>query len=139
MIWSDHPNAIHIDRILHSVEHNVNIWDMARRKHLNDKLFSVWHPIWNSVNSDKWSRARADLWYFMFNLQIPHKESSYHFGLLKDSAMDAAQNALLCLLHFDDCGYMLDSDPDELHLLAKMGDGKAMLLLPACIALAESK
>ncbi len=47
--------------------------------------------------------------------------------------------AVTALIAYDDCGYMLDSDPGELAMLAKLGDHRAILLLPACIALSKEK
>lgn len=41
-------------------------------------------------------------------------------------------NCVTALLAYDDCGYMLDSHPGELEILAKFGDGRAILLLSAC-------
>ena len=45
----------------------------------------------------------------------------------------AARGVSMCITAYDDCGYMLDSDVDELKVLAALGDQKAILLLPACI------
>ena len=41
-------------------------------------------------------------------------------------------DTLLALIAYDDCAYMLDSDPGELAILAKFGDRRAVLLLGAC-------
>lgn len=44
-----------------------------------------------------------------------------------------ARAAILCLTMHKDCGYMLDSDLNEIKLLVKLGDERAILLYPACI------
>lgn len=36
--------------------------------------------------------------------------------------------AILCLIVHEECAYMLDSDPDELILLARLGDNRAALM-----------
>lgn len=46
-----------------------------------------------------------------------------------------AQAAIVCLITHKDCGYMMDSDISELKLLVKLGDERAILLYPACLAL----
>ena len=46
----------------------------------------------------------------------------------------ATRYALLALCAYDDCAYMLDSDPGELAILAVFGNPGAILLLPACKA-----
>jgi hypothetical protein len=48
-------------------------------------------------------------------------------------------DAILALIVYDDCAYILDSDPGELEILAKFGDERAILLLPACKVFAAIK
>jgi hypothetical protein len=55
------------------------------------------------------------------------------------AAYYAARDAIVALIAYDDCAYMLDSDPGELEILAKFGNEKAILLLPACKAFAAIK
>jgi hypothetical protein len=44
----------------------------------------------------------------------------------------AAMDAIVALIAYDDCAYMLESDPGELAILAAFGDPRATMLLPAC-------
>lgn len=44
---------------------------------------------------------------------------------------DVAFGTLSCMLAFDDCSYMLYNDPDEIKVLAALGDTRATLMLPA--------
>ena len=39
--------------------------------------------------------------------------------------------AIIALIAYDDCAYMLESDLGELRMLAKLGDLRAILLLSA--------
>ena len=39
---------------------------------------------------------------------------------------------LSALIAWDDCGYMIESEIGELEIIAKFGDPRAILLLPAC-------
>ena len=50
------------------------------------------------------------------------------------TAWDAVWGAISALIAYDDCAYMLESDVDELRILAALGDQKAILLVPACLA-----
>lgn len=43
-----------------------------------------------------------------------------------------AQSAILCLTVYEDCGYMIDSDLDDLKLLVTLGDQRAILMHQAC-------
>ena len=49
------------------------------------------------------------------------------------------QDAVLALVAYDDCAYMLESDPGELAILAKLGDPRASLVLAACRAVHSLK
>lgn len=51
----------------------------------------------------------------------------------QDKNLYWAQGAIMALIADDNCAYMLDSDPEELAIIAKLGDPRAILLLPACI------
>jgi len=50
------------------------------------------------------------------------------------AALDAAWSAILALIAYDDCAHMLDSDPDDLRILSKLGSNAATLMIPASIA-----
>jgi len=56
-----------------------------------------------------------------------------------DAARYAADDAIIALITYDDCAYMVESDIDEIKILAKLGDQRALLLLPACIVFNETK
>ena len=56
-----------------------------------------------------------------------------------DAVWEAGYNVLLALIAYDDCAYMIDSVPGEIAILAKLGDCRAGLLLPACKALRSIK
>ena len=51
-----------------------------------------------------------------------------------NAAADAAWGAILALVAYDDCAHMLDSDPDDLRILSKLGSNAATLMIPASIA-----
>ena len=51
-----------------------------------------------------------------------------------EAAGDAAWYAIAALIAYNDCAYMLESDPDELRVLSKLGVDAATLMIPAAIA-----
>ena len=125
--WAHLPNAAHIDRILVSLQEKPDHWDeedvmqgnqwdkswwAARHELLKQQRYAAWDAAWKAARTA--SHATRCSWS--------------HTGY-------AAQNdAILALCAYDDCAYMLDSDPGELAILAAFGDNRAMLLLPACKA-----
>ena len=57
----------------------------------------------------------------------------------RDAVRDAVRDAIAALIAYDDCAYMLESEVGELKILAALGDPRAILLLPACIAFSSIK
>ena len=110
--WAHLPNAVHIDRVIASAKANPEQWADS------------WDTTWSAVRSSAWDAAR--------DLLI--KQGRYWVLLEVPAVRDATRCALLALFAYDDCAYMLDSDPGELAILAAFGDPRALLLLPACKA-----
>ena len=52
----------------------------------------------------------------------------------RDAARLAARDAIAALIAYDDCAHMLDSVPDDLWILSKLGSDAATLMIPAAIA-----
>ena len=126
--WAHLPNAVHIDRVLASVKANPEQWLQVR--------FDENNTAWLAYSAQ---RRRLEL-YDTLNEQ--GRRSSWVAA--RDAVQVSAQgeigtqkwlevrNAILALIAYDDCAYMLDSDPGELAILAKFDDHRAILLLTAC-------
>ena len=56
-----------------------------------------------------------------------------------DAVWVAAGDAVWALIAWDDCAYLLDTDPDKVRVLALLGHPAAILLLPAVIAFDQVK
>ena len=115
--WAHLPNAAHIDRVIASAIAHPDQWDRARAT-----------PAWSA----SWDAAWHDM-------NIQHRQAAWDAAwdaswASKIAAREAARDASLALVAYDDCDYMLDSDPGELAILAAFGDPRAVLLLPACKA-----
>ena len=107
--WSHLPNAKYIDLVLESLKAHPSKWAAGRNAAWNAARNAAWNAAWNAARDAAWNAA----W---------------------DAAWNAAWDAIAALIAWDDCAYMLESDPDELALIAKFGDHRAILLLPACKA-----
>jgi hypothetical protein len=123
--WSHLPNAIHIDRILASLKTHPEQWSMAR-----DAARSVARSATRSVARDAtWSAAWSAAWD-----AARSAARDTEWNAARNAAWNVSRDAILCLIAYDDCAYMIESEVGELKILAAFGDGKAVLLLPACIA-----
>ena len=110
--WARLPNAAHIDRVIASFNSHPSHWNPSAAVLTSARL-----------------AARTEA---VDVLKKQGREAGWNaeWGLVRSSVRDA----LLVLGAYDDCAYMLDSDPGELAILAKFGDPRAVLLLPACNA-----
>ena len=114
--WAHLPNAVHIDRVLASSKADPTHWNS-----------SAW-------GTTEWSAAWDAAWH---DMNIQHRQAAWAAG--QTDARNTPQYAILALCAYDDCAYMLDSDPGELAILAAFGDLRAILLLGACKALQSIK
>ena len=88
---------------------------------------SAWHDLPNAhhidrifahlkANPDKWNAARDAAW---------------------NAATGAAMGAILALMAWDDCAYLLDQKPEHVKIIALLGHEASILLEPAVIAMYE--
>ena len=119
--WSKLPNAAHIDAVLASVKANPYEWDAA--------LDAAWDAVYDAALDAAWYAARNEAWGAA-------RDAVYDavWDAARDAAGDAACGAILALIAYDDCAHMLDSEPDELRILSKLGVDAATLMIPAAIA-----
>jgi len=132
--WAHLPNAKHIDWVLSSVKANPKKWDAASdtawdaargaaRDAAWDAAYGVaWGAAWNAA----WNAARGAAWNAAWVAARNAARNAAYYG---------ASGAIIALIAYDDCGYMIESEIGELKIIAKLGDQKAILLLPACIVL----
>ena len=112
--WAHLPNAAHIDRVIASAKAHPKHWALA--------WSAIHHPVWDHEQRVAWDAVRADI----------QKQGWITAVYALSAAGYAGQGAVIALIAYDDCAYMLDSDPSELAILAKFGDRRAVLILPAC-------
>ena len=119
--WAHLPNAKHIDRILADSKKNINKWYTALES-LRGAAWSEWDIAWDAaravVRNDA-NDARVVAW----NSVAAH-DSRY-----------IIRGAILALIAWDDCAYLLDEKPEDVLIFALLGNRAAVLLYPACVAL----
>jgi hypothetical protein len=126
-LWGHLPNAKYIDWVIKSLEEHPSIWNKLG----NVLPMSEMDAAFDTIDNKLWmpyDKAYGSA-YEVINLLTIIK-NPVAFGL--------ACNAVLALMVYD-CAYMIKSDVEEIKMLAKLGDTKAILLLPACIVYNETK
>ena len=119
--WAHLSNAAHIDAVLASLKANPD----------------EWYAAWGAAQSAAWYAARDAAWYAARDAAwCAARDAVYDavWDAAGDAAGDAACGAILALIAYDDCAHMLDSEPDELRILSKLGVDAATLMIPAAIA-----
>ena len=133
--WSHLPNASHIDRILADLKANPTKWKATRALAPQDAAwgaaryaareaarYAAREAAWGAAREAAWGAAREAAW-------------GVAWGVANEAAWDAVRSAIAALIAWDDCAHLLDSEPDEVKLLARLGVNAAILIYPACIAL----
>ena len=110
--WANLPNAEHIDHVVAS-------WKADPGR-------------WIAVNESAWDTARRDTRRLARGIIQPMSMSQW---MSLNTVRWPVKDAVLALVAWDNCAHLLDSEPDEVKLLAKLGVPAAILLYPACITL----
>jgi len=125
-VWAHLPNAKHIDWVLASVKEHPEKWDAA------------WDAAYDAAWSAAYGAARTAAWGAAWKAA-----SDAAYDVANEAAwlavFYAARDAIAALIAWDDCAYMIESEVDEIKILAKLGDPRAVLLLPACIVFNQTK
>jgi hypothetical protein len=129
--WDHLPNAKHIDLVLHILKQYRKYWRTKNKDISSTSLDKAWKITYDCMTI----KNRIPEWNYLYNATYGTDSRAWQ----ADCRTSAAWLAIMALIVYDDCAYMLDSDPCELEILAKFGDERAILLLPACKAFAAIK
>jgi len=147
--WSHLPNAKHIDWVLASLKVHPKKWhaawsaayntarttarvasyNTACNASYNTACNAAYDEACNAAYYTAWTTARKAAW----NAACDEARKAASFS----SASSSVYDAILALVAYDDCGYMIESEVGELKIIAAFGDTRAILLLPACIVFNE--
>jgi hypothetical protein len=119
--WSHLPNAAHIDAVIASVKANPDDWDAA----YDAAYDAAWNAAYDAALDAAWDAA----WDAARDAARYAARDAARYA-----AWNAALDAILALIAYDDCAHMLDSEPDDLRILSKLGSHAATLMMPASIA-----
>ena len=126
--WDHLPNAKHIDRIIQSLKDDPGAWAWA----------AAWdaagHAVMDAASDAAWDTAR-------YAGRDAARASAWAAAVdaAGDAARHAAVDAVMALIAWDDCAYLLDTDPDKVRVLALLCQPAAILLLPAAIVFDQVK
>ena len=110
--WAHLPNDVHINRIIASAKANPDEWATVTVAQWEDARLVALRVAWAA---EQWATLKV----------IKHVAG-------QSVAREAGYSRILVLAAYDDCAYMLDATPDDIRMLAMLGDHCAMLLLTAC-------
>jgi len=136
--WADLPNAKHIDRILADLKKNPDRWSATRNAAMNDEWADARDAARVTAWYASWYAARSAAWNAAWNAARDDARDDAWDAVSEDArtaASDAAYGAISALIAYDDCAYLLDEKPEHVQMLALLGNEKALLLYPACLAL----
>ena len=135
--WSKLPNAAHIDAVLASVKANPYEWDAALDAAWDAVYDAALDAAWYAARNEAWGAARDAVYDAVWDAALDAARIAAWDAAL-DAAWHAARyeawDAIAALITYDDCAHMLDSDPDDLRILSKLGSHAATLMMPASIA-----
>ena len=125
--WDHLPNAKHIDRVLAKLEENPDAWA--------GKWDAKWEAAWNDTKRDAWDDAKRDAWD---DAWAAAKRSATSRAANINAGTDVCGltcGAILALMVYDNCAYLLDEKPEDVKMLALLGNNAAILIYPTCLAL----
>ena len=143
--WDNLPNAKHIDRVLAFIKKNPYMWDATKNAAwlaAKDEAWyaallsakdEAWYAAWLAAKDEAWYAAKDAVWNAAKDA-VWNAARDAAWDAAKDEAWYAARDAVLALIAYDDCVYLLDMKADQVKILALLGQPAAVLLYPACLA-----
>ena len=132
--WSHLPNAKHIDWVIASIKVNPEKWTAA----YTAAGTAAWGAAWSAAYNTARTPARGAAWNAACTAAYDEACNAAR-DAARTTAWYAATDAIVALVAYDDCAYMIESEIGELKIIAVFGDQRAILLLPACIVFNETK
>ena len=132
--WSHLPNASRIDQVLAHAKANPKEWVAARhaarsfvaRSAGRDAArYAAYDAAWDAARSAGRDAARSAA------RTAPARDAGRY------AAWDAACDAAVALVAWDHSGSLLDLLPDQVLMLAKLGQPAAILIYPAVLVMSD--
>jgi len=126
--WSNLPNARHIDAILLHVRNHPKKWAAAWTAARDAARVAAQDAVRDAARATArdaaWGAARA-------TVRVAAQDA------VRGAACVAVWDACVALIAWDDAGELMDADMDLMKFLVEVQDPRAMLLMPARIAMQE--
>lgn len=142
--WACLPNAKVIDDILLALRDHApvwaRVWSTVRKKTWHDARYRSLtlayadalsldrKAEWNATCDEAWDIAHEVAWNAEWNDILNNA---------RDDARSAVCNVLGALVAYDDCASVLTSKPEEIEVLAILGDDISILMYPAVAVMHE--
>jgi hypothetical protein len=124
--WADLPNAKYIDLVIASLKKNPAVWGAAWDAARGAARGAAWDAAWGVT----WNAARGAAWDAVRNAAS---------GAASGAAWNVAYDAILALTSWDNYGYLLEENPEDVKMLALLGNQAAVLLYIGCLALQHTQ
>ncbi len=123
-------NADYVKHVIHSASTYPNTWADAWRDSYRLTTDDAWAKAYNHI--DKITDSED---YYGQVMSFIRKTNKFTFSTIhQDYVQSILRDAIAALIALD-CAHMLDGDPAEVLLLAKLGDPAALLIHPASVAI----
>jgi len=142
-MWSHLPNAVHIDRVIASVNQHPEIWSAAHDAARDAVRHAARHAVRHAARHEAWCAAHNAAWSAAHN--AAHNAARdvawcAAWSAVRHAARHAASSAILSLIAYDDCEQYLSMTSEELRLWSLLSNNPAaILLLPVVIAFERIK
>jgi predicted nucleotidyltransferase len=142
--WSHLPNAKYIDLILADLKKNPDDWFHAYTVVKGDDYNAAWKAAKKAASEAAWDAASEAAWDAAKKAASEAAYEVTHLGddynVAKHAAYYAARYAILALIAYDDCSWILNEKPEDIKLLAVLTQELAYVLLyPAVLVLLKQK
>ena len=127
--WSHLSNAQHIDAIIADVKANPEKWNAAW-----DAVLIAARDAARSAAATAATVAATDAPAQAF-ARVRDAARYAAWDAARSAARYAVWDAMVALIAWDECSYLLEMKPDQVKVQALLGNHAAVLMLPAVIAL----
>ncbi len=133
--WAHLPNAAYIDRILAHLKAYPGCWSVDRNSAWSEAYnAAAWNASLKTGQDAAWGTIRGVVWN-VIRYAVRDVTFGAAMGDARNSTDDAARGAVLALVAYDDCAYILDLPSGAVRVMVSAGDQKAVLLHPAVVAM----
>lgn len=124
-MWSHLPNANHIDAVFVSLSLNEHIWKIHGKTSMSALTYPVSKSAYRAVSAE----ARKETSHEIVNSVLDEiRKHKVDYG-----AGTAALGVIHSLIAYNDCSHLLNDNPEEVLLLAKLGNNVAICMYSASL------